>query len=114
MDDRTAAQKGRMGYSPCCKPVPEGRQNCSPGRKPWVTNPTTASPGGAAETSRMGDFFRPSGAFRCEDIYPGLAPWATMLSPLRRLSRRMPASKILYHVRAVEALSIGKNRKPLG
>ena len=94
--------------------VPEGRQNCSPGRKPWVTNPNNQKPRrGDRNHAIARSLCRPSGAFGWEDIYPGLAPWATILSPLRGLSRRLLPSKILYRIRRVKALSLGKNRKTL-
>lgn len=35
-------------------------------------------------------------------------------TPQRRLTRRLLPSKILYHIRRVKALALGKNRKTTG
>ena len=61
---------------------------------PGILDLLCTAPEGATETARRCDFFRPYRAFRCWIYYPGLAPWATILSSLRDfcVSLRNPLS----------------------
>ena len=104
--------------------VPEGRQNCSPGRKPWVANPNSHEPRkGRQKLSAKVRCLSPLRGFRMGEGIPrahalgynSVAP-SGLISPVVELPmssdvHRMPPSKILYRVRGVKALAIGKNRK---